>query len=154
MKNKAKNYFVVEDCLHLTQPREVVWRRLNDPDVLGACIRGCERVEKSSETDYFAVIAARLGEFRREFKVALTVEDAEAPEKYTLVSGVNAGWLGCADGRAEVQLRALDESTEATELHYVATITLDGLIGKFTPVIEPLAKKRVREFFNEFETKT
>ena len=32
--------------------REAVWEALNDPDILGSCILGCESVEKIDETHF------------------------------------------------------------------------------------------------------
>ncbi len=140
--------FVVNDQLRISQSRDEVWRQLNDPGVLAECIRGCSRVDKPNETEYDAVIEAHIGRFRREFKVALTVEDAHAPQHYQLHSGMSAGFFGRADGVAEV---TLSENDGVTLVDYRATIGLDGLLSKAMPLIEPLARGRVREFFNRFE---
>ena len=36
----------------IAAPRETVWRALNDPEMLKACIPGCEELEKKSQTDF------------------------------------------------------------------------------------------------------
>ena len=33
--------------VQLAAPREAVWAKLNDPEVLKACIPGCEELEKT-----------------------------------------------------------------------------------------------------------
>ena len=37
--------------------RETVWSALNDPDMLKACIPGCEELEKRSHTEFTARVA-------------------------------------------------------------------------------------------------
>ena len=39
----------------LPAPRETVWAKLNDPEVLKACIPGCQSLEKTSDTSFEAV---------------------------------------------------------------------------------------------------
>ena len=41
----------------LSAPREFVWEKLNDPDVLKACIPGCEELEKLPESKKKALIS-------------------------------------------------------------------------------------------------
>ena len=38
-----------------------VWRGLNDPEILKACIAGCETVEKTAENEYRIVLTAAVG---------------------------------------------------------------------------------------------
>ncbi|HLQ26231.1 MAG TPA: SRPBCC domain-containing protein [Acidiferrobacterales bacterium] len=41
-------------------PQTVVWQALNDPEVLAACIPGCEAVAKVSDTEFNLVMTAKL----------------------------------------------------------------------------------------------
>ena len=41
--------------VQLPASREVVWAKLNDAEVLKACIPGCEELNKTSETEFQAV---------------------------------------------------------------------------------------------------
>ena len=38
--------------VQLAAPREAVWAKLNDPEVLKACIPGCEELEKPKTTAF------------------------------------------------------------------------------------------------------
>ena len=42
-------------------PRQKVWDALNDPEVLKACIPGCETLERTSDTDLKATAAVKIG---------------------------------------------------------------------------------------------
>ena len=40
-------------------PQTEVWKALNDPEVLAACIPGCEAVDKVSDTEFNMVMTAK-----------------------------------------------------------------------------------------------
>jgi len=40
--------------VQLPAPRETVWAKLNDPDVLKSCISGCEELEKTEDNGFRA----------------------------------------------------------------------------------------------------
>ena len=65
--------------------REAVWQALNDPEVLKACIPGCESLEKTSDTAMNAAVTAKIGPVKAKFKGAVTLEYINAPESYTIV---------------------------------------------------------------------
>ena len=45
----------------IAAPPAAVWAGLNDADILRACIPGCEELEKTSDTDFRAVVKAKIG---------------------------------------------------------------------------------------------
>jgi carbon monoxide dehydrogenase subunit G len=128
--------------------RDHVWEKLNDPNILSACIKGCESVTRESSTKFRAVIRAHLGEIKKDFSVDLDVDDKHAPAKYTLGSVVSAGLLGKVKGLAEVDLK--EEGENQSLLYYVATIEGGGFLGKALPLIEGAAIRRVHDFFDKF----
>src|SRR6266581_1306275 len=48
-------------------PQAQVWRGLNDPEVLKACIAGCEAIERVSDTEYRVVMVAAVGPVKAKF---------------------------------------------------------------------------------------
>ena len=48
-------------------PVEKVWAALNDPDILRACIPGCESLEKKSDTELEATVALKIGPIKARF---------------------------------------------------------------------------------------
>ena len=45
----------------LAAPRETVWAKLNDPEVLKACIPGCESLEVTGDNEFLAVATNKIG---------------------------------------------------------------------------------------------
>ena len=136
------------DSYTLEYARERVWEQLNDPGVLAACIRGCAYVERDSQHDFRAVIRARVGEIHKDFHVDLVVDDTHAPAAYTLSTQMGAGLLGSVSGVAEVELTAM--GVARTHMVYRADISGTRLVGRVLPLVEGVAQRRVREFFDQF----
>jgi len=56
-------------------PQAEVWRALNDPEVLKACIPGCETIEKVSDNEYRILITAAVGPVKAKFTGKLVLSD-------------------------------------------------------------------------------
>ena len=54
--------------VQLAAPQDEVWAKLNDTEVLKACIPGCETLEKLSETEFQAVATNKVGPVKARFK--------------------------------------------------------------------------------------
>jgi carbon monoxide dehydrogenase subunit G len=52
----------------LTASRERVWAALNDPEVLKACIPGCETLEMLGDNEFQAVASNKIGPVQARFK--------------------------------------------------------------------------------------
>ena len=59
--------------------RETVWAALNDADVLKACIKGCQELEKTSDTSFEAVVKQKVGPVSATFKGAVELSDLNPP---------------------------------------------------------------------------
>ena len=85
---------------------QAVWNALNDPEVLGASMPGCESIEQIDPHNLQAAVRAKVGPVNALFKATLTLSEVQAPNSYTL-SGEVKGGAGVAKGQARVQLQAL-----------------------------------------------
>lgn len=144
----SDNSIKIKGSYSLNYARDFIWAKLNDPDILAACIRGCAYVERETAQNFKAVIRASLGGLKKDFEINLEVDDGNAPEQYCLSTIVSTGLLGKATGEADVSLNAITASK--TELNYIATITGGGMLGKALPLVESLAANRVQAFFDAF----
>ena len=79
----------------IAAPRAQVWQALNDPEILKACIPGCESIELTSPTDMKARITLRLGPIKASFSGQVTLSNVDPPNGYT-ISGEGSG--GSAGG--------------------------------------------------------
>ncbi|MEQ8206049.1 MAG: carbon monoxide dehydrogenase subunit G, partial [Woeseia sp.] len=78
--------------------RARVWAALNDPEVLQACIPGCEAIEKISSTEMLAVVTAAIGPVKAKFKTRIELQNLNPPESYTLSGDAKAGATGFGRG--------------------------------------------------------
>ncbi len=130
-------------------PREEVWAALNDPAVLKASMPGCESLERLSEHEIAATVAAKVGPVRAKFNGQVTLSDLNPPESYKISGEGKGGAAGFAKGGADVRLTA--ESAEVTVLNYTAKADVGGKLAQLgSRLIDATAKKMADEFFENF----
>jgi uncharacterized protein len=132
----------------ITAPRQQVWDALNDPEVLKACITGCESVEKLSDTEMTAVVVAKVGPVKAKFKGKVTLSDVDAPNGYTISGEGQGGVAGFGKGSAEVSLA---DSGDGTVLNYTAKASVGGKLAQLgSRLVDATAAKMADEFFTAF----
>ena len=67
--------------VQLAAPREAVWAKLNDPEVLKTCIPGCEELEKTDENGFRAVAKMKVGPVSARFKGTGDAERSRSAER-------------------------------------------------------------------------
>jgi carbon monoxide dehydrogenase subunit G len=131
-------------------PRETVWTALNDPNILKACIPGCEELNKTSDTEFVARVIAKIGPVKAGFGGKVTLSDLDPPNGYTITGEGQGGAAGFAKGGAKVWLEAMDGGA-ATLLHYSADAQIGGKLAQIgSRLVEGTAKKLADEFFAAF----
>ena len=130
-------------------PREQVWAALNDPAILKASLPGCESLERVSDHEFAATVAAKVGPVRAKFNGQVTLSDLHPPESYKISGEGKGGAAGFAKGGADVRL--VEESPEATVLSYTAKADVGGKLAQLgSRLIDATAKKMADEFFENF----
>ena len=133
---------------HVPLHREAVFEALNDPEVLGRCIPGCQTIEQVGEHEYDADVVARIGPVKARFRTRITVSNLIPPESYTLSGEGRGGAAGFASGSADVSLEAVDGETV---LRYTARIRPGGKIAQVgSRLIGGTARKLGADFFSRF----
>lgn len=128
--------------------QEDVWRALNDPAVLRACVPGCESIEQTGDNEYKIVMLAAVGPVKARFTGALAIRNAVPPDSYELVFEGSGGAAGFGKGSATV---ALAPSGAATLLRYQANAQVGGRLAQVgSRLIDSVAKKLALQFFERF----
>lgn len=128
-----------------------VWRGLNDPEVLKACISGCESIEKLSDTEYLVMTTAAIGPVKAKFKGKLALADLDPPNSYSLSFDGQGGAAGFGKGSAKVSLAA---EGAATRLSYTVKAQVGGKLAQIgARLIDGVAKKMADDFFSAFNRK-
>ncbi len=129
--------------------REVVWRALNDPEILQASIPGCEEVTRTAEDEFSARMTAKVGPVRAKFSGKVALSDVDPPNGYTITGEGTGGPAGFARGSASVALS--DAPGGGTLLTYQAQGTVGGKLAQIgNRLIDATAKKMASEFFGAF----
>jgi carbon monoxide dehydrogenase subunit G len=132
----------------IAAPRARVWDALNDPEILKACIPGCETIEKLSDTELTAVVAVKLGPISARFNGKVLLSDLDPPAGYTISGEGQGGVAGFAKGGAKV---GLAEEGEATRLTYAVNAQVGGKMAQLGGrLIDSTAKSYAETFFTRF----
>ena len=128
--------------------RQRVWEALNDPAVLGACIPGCQSLEKEGEDRYNAVAEVKIGPIGARFKGAVALSELDPPNGYTISGSGNGGVAGNAKGSAKVRL---SDDGGGTLVAYTVDAQVGGRMAQLGgPLIDATAKQMAEKFFAKF----
>ena len=124
--------------------KEVVWKALNDPNILKQCIPGCESFEKESNNIFNATATNQIGPMNATFSGTVTLSNIQENQSYTL-SGEGQSSVGFANGSADVKLI---EENGITTLTYEVDVNVGGKIAQLgSRLIDGVAKKMSDYFF-------
>lgn len=125
--------------------RDAVWKALNDPEILKACIPGCESLEKISDTELEAAVRVKIGPVKARFNGKVELTNLNPPSSYTISGEGKGGIAGFAKGGADVTLT--QEGAE-TVLAYVVNADVGGKIAQLgSRLILSTSKKLATQFF-------
>ena len=131
----------------LNVKKEVVWKALNDSNILKQCIPGCESFEKESDNIFNATATNQIGPMNATFSGTVKLSNIKENQSYTL-SGEGQSSVGFANGSANVKLI---EENGITTLSYDVQINVGGKIAQLgSRLIDGVVKKMSDYFFGRF----
>jgi carbon monoxide dehydrogenase subunit G len=129
-------------------PPEVVWTALNNPEVLRACVPGCQSLVKTDDTHFDAVATLKIGPVKATFKAAIALTEMDPPRRCTLRGEGQGGVAGFARGEAEV---LLTPDGDGTVMSYTANANVGGKLAQIGQrLIDGAAKQIADDFFSRF----
>ena len=127
------------------------WAALNDPEILKACVPGCESMERISDSEFAMLMTARIGPVAAKFKGKMTLSDVNPPHSYSIAFDGQGGVAGFGRGGAQVQLAPEGESTRLT---YQVKANVGGKLAQIgSRLVDAAARKLADEFFTTFNEK-
>jgi len=135
----------------IAAPREAVWAALNDPEVLKACIPGCQSLTMKSPNELEATVKIKIGPVSATFNGEVTLSNLNPPESYTISGEGKGGIAGFAKGGADVRLA---EDGDGTILSYDVKAQIGGKLAQLgSRLIDSTSKKLAAQFFADLGTK-
>lgn len=133
--------------LAITQQQ--AWDALNNPDVLKACIPGCDKVEPTGENQYAIAMSVKIGPVAAKFAGKITLADIVAPESYSINFEGQGGAAGFGKGNSAVKLVP---NGNGCELQYTVHASVGGKIAQLGQrLIDGVAKSMAEDFFKRFD---
>jgi carbon monoxide dehydrogenase subunit G len=134
----------------VSAPVDKVWEALNDPEILRACVPGCDAIAPDGENAYRITMAAKVGPVSAKFAGRMRLSDVDPPRGYTLSFEGQGGAAGFAKGEAKVTL-VPEANGAATALSYAVKAQVGGKIAQLgSRLVDGAAQKLADDFFGRF----
>jgi carbon monoxide dehydrogenase subunit G len=139
----------MQDERLIAAPQATVWNALFDPDVLCACVPGCETLTGSAEDGFEATVTQKVGPVKATFRGAVSIQDIVPGESCTLVGEGKGGAAGFAKGEAHVTLTPQDGGTL---LAYTVDAKVGGKLAQLgSRIVDGFARRMAADFFERFQ---
>ena len=138
------------DIREIRADPKVVWDAILNPEVLKACIPGCESLTGSVAEGYEAVVRQKVGPVSATFTGLVQLSDIVEGRSLKISGEGKGGVAGFAKGGADVSFEAMEGGTRLT---YEAEANVGGKIAQLgSRIIDSFARKLADEFFARFQT--
>ncbi|MFN6979734.1 MAG: CoxG family protein [Gemmobacter sp.] len=138
------------DTRDIAAPPETVWAALFDPEVLRACVPGCESMTGSPDDGFEAVVVQKVGPVSARFTGVVKLSDIDPGRGCTISGEGKGGAAGFAKGSAKVTLEPVEAGTR---LGYTVEAHVGGKLAQLgSRIIDGFARKMADEFFARFQT--
>ena len=139
----------MSDSKEINADATTVWAALLDPEVLKACVPGCQEMSGSAEEGFTATVVQKVGPVKATFKGGVTLSAMQPPESLTITGEGKGGAAGFAKGGADVRL---EPQGDVTLLHYDVEAKVGGKLAQLgSRIIDGFAKKMADQFFEQFQ---
>jgi len=128
--------------------RKKVWDFLTDPNQIGQCAPGVEKIEEIEPMKrYRGVVSVGLGGVKARFSGDVEVLELEEPDRAKLrAHGTATG--SAADAVCEMTLS--DEPEDATLVNWVADVNVSGQLASLAArLMMPVSQKLASQFYEE-----
>ena len=130
--------------------KEKVWEELNNPEALKKAIKGCETLDKISDTEFNAKVKAKIGPVSAVFNGSVTLTDIDPPNSYVISGQGKGGAAGFAKGNVKITLSE-DLEKNKTNLVYAGNAQVGGKLAQIgSRLIGGVIKNTADDFFNTF----
>ncbi len=135
-----------EGSVAIKAPRDKVWAFVIDPDQVGQCGPGVEKIEVIDATHFKATAKVGVGFISARFNVNMEFAELEAPDR-ALIKAHGQAPGSAVDATAEMRLS--DGPDGATVMDWKADVNLSGTLASVgARMIEGTANKMIGQTFD------
>ena len=135
---------ILEGQFTLAAPIQQVWDSLLNPEVLAACVPGCEKVEVIDDKTYDCVVAAKVGSISARFKFLTKLSDIDPP-KHLKATGKGDELGKAATFTQETVIDLVEVSKSEVQVSYRANVSIVGKLATFGDRIMKAKAAQVQE---------
>ena len=137
---------LIEETFSVKLPIQKLWDSLLDPEIVGPCIPGCEKVESLNDREYDTIIKAKVGFIAVRFKVRTVIEEI-VPLRLirTVGEGSELRKLGHFKQKTRINFNEISENE--TEISYQSDVSI---VGKLATFGDRILKAKAKEVGKEF----
>lgn len=130
-------------------PRQVVWKRLIDPDSIAGCLPGVQKLDKVGDDEYAMSMNVGIGMVKGTYTGKVRLSNMNEPTDYQMyVEG--SGRPGFIKGTGTVRLADGDDGT--TKIDYEGDVEVGGPVGSVAQrMLGGVANRMVGQFFSCIE---
>ena len=137
---------LIEEKFSVMLPVQKIWDSLLDPEIIGRCIPGCEKVEPVNDTEYDSIIKAKVGFMAVRFKVKTVIEEMVLHKLIRTVGECKETRnLGQFKQKTSINFNVLSEAE--TEISYQSDVSI---VGKLATFGDRILKAKAKEVGKEF----
>jgi carbon monoxide dehydrogenase subunit G len=134
-----------------SQPADLVWSRLIDPQVVGSCLPGCDGLEPIGDDTYRVKLTLTVSAITGSYEGTVAIVDKEPPRSYKLLIQ-GSGRSGFVRGEARLELT---EEQGKTIVNVQGTAEVGGLIARVGQrMLGSVSKMMMDRFFNCLQSKS
>ena len=133
-------------------PRKKVWDFMTDPNQIGQCAPGVEKIEMIEPLKkYRGVVSVGFGAVKARFSGDVDVLELKEPD-YAKIKAHGSATGSVADAISEVHFS--DGADEATNVHWTADVNVSGQLASLAArLMVPVSQKLAAQFYDNVRRK-
>ncbi len=139
---------LIEGQFNLKAPIQKVWESLLDPQTLGTCVPGTEKMEAIDDKTYESVVKQKVGPIKVKLKFTTKLTEVRPPN-YIKAVGRGADVTKLGNFSAEIEVKLTEKKPNDVDVAYTANISLVGRLATFGERVMRAKSKSVGDEFTK-----
>jgi uncharacterized protein len=137
----------VSGAYTLAAPQGRAYQLLQDPEILGRCMPGCEGLDRITDNEYAMRMKMSMSSVSGLFDGKVTIADPDPPAGYRLIVE-GTGKIGFMKGEGVLTLSSTVD--DLTSVSYVGDVQVGGTIAAVGQrLLDMTAKMLIKKFFEK-----